>query len=45
MFAYVIANNFHGASAPSSAGNGGVILLVPSAPVSLLNNVAVTSAT
>jgi hypothetical protein len=45
VFAKVVAINFYGESISSDAGNGGTILSVPSSPVGLANNVAVTTAT
>lgn len=44
MYAYVVASNFYGASVISNTGSGATILRVPFAPVSLTNNLAVTSA-
>ena len=42
--AYIVAWNFYGSSENSGTGNGGTILRVPFAPVSVTNNLAVTSA-
>ena len=44
IFAQVIACNVYGCSPISSAGNGGVIVLVPNAPVNLVNDPVTTSA-
>jgi hypothetical protein len=41
----VIAYNIYGNSASSSVGNGATIVLVPSSPINLANNVTITSAT
>jgi len=43
IYAYVISTNAYGSSEASDAGNGGVIVLVPDAPISLADNIAVTS--
>jgi len=44
VFAKVVAINFYGESQVSDAGNGGTILYVPSAPVGLADNTAITTA-
>lgn len=44
VFAKVQATNYYGESQESDAGNGAIIQLVPSAPVNLADNVAVTTA-
>ena len=44
MYAKVVAINYYGDSVESDAGNGATILLVPSAPLNLADNVAVTDA-
>lgn len=44
MFAKVIASNYFGDSSASPLGNGGVVVLVPDAPLSLLNAPAITNA-
>jgi hypothetical protein len=43
IFAKVSATNLYGESAFSESGNGATIVLVPSAPVNLANNLAVTT--
>lgn len=43
IYAYVISTNAYGSSEPSEFGNGGVIVLVPDAPINLADNIAVTS--
>jgi len=43
IYAYVISTNAYGSSEPSDFGNGGVIVLVPDAPINLADNTAVTS--
>lgn len=44
IFAKVAATNFYGESEFSVQGNGGIVLLVPDAPINLLDNTAVTTA-
>lgn len=44
VYAKVSASNFYGEGVTSMAGNGATIVLVPSAPVSLTNDAAITSA-
>ena len=44
IYAKIIASNYYGDSPISDSGNGGLIELVPDAPVSLLNNPNVTNA-
>lgn len=44
VYAIVSATNVIGTSAFSSVGNGAVILSIPSQPLSLQNNAAVTTA-
>jgi len=41
----VIAYNMYGDSASSQAGDGAVIVLVPDAPLSLVNDPSITSST
>jgi hypothetical protein len=43
VFAKVSATNVYGTSAYSTAGNGAIIVRVPDAPASVLNNAAVTT--
>jgi len=43
IYAYVIATNAYGSSPRSEFGNGGVIVLVPDAPISLADDTTVTS--
>jgi hypothetical protein len=43
IYVYVIAKNAYGDSPQSDYGNGGVIVLVPDAPVSLADDITVTS--
>jgi hypothetical protein len=43
IYAKVVASNFYGQGPASVAGNGATIVLVPSAPVSLTNDAALTS--
>jgi hypothetical protein len=43
IFAQVIATNQYGDSIISQPGNGGVIVLVPDAPISLANNPTITN--
>lgn len=45
IYAYVIATNIYGSSPPSEKGNGGVIVLIPDAPILLADDIAVTSRT
>lgn len=44
VFAKVIASNYFGDSSASPLGNGGVVVLVPDAPLSLLNAPTITNA-
>lgn len=44
VFAKIIATNYYGDSLESDAGNGAIVLLVPSAPINLVNNEATTTA-
>ena len=44
VYARIVAKNYYGDSKESEAANGAIILLVPSAPVGLRDNTAVTSA-
>jgi hypothetical protein len=44
VYAEIIATNFYGNSSASTAGNGGVIVLVSDAPLNLANNPSVTNA-
>ena len=39
----MISTNAYGSSEPSDFGNGGVIVLVPDAPINLADNTTVTS--
>jgi hypothetical protein len=43
IYIKVIATNAYGDSPISDAGNGGLIVFVPDAPIALANNFAVTS--
>ena len=43
IYAYVISTNAYGSSPASDYGNGGVIVLVPDAPINLVDNIGVTS--
>ena len=43
IFAYVIATNVYGSSPQSEFGNGGVIVLIPDAPINLADDISVTS--
>jgi hypothetical protein len=45
VLAQVVATNFYGDSSLSPTGSGAVILYVPDAPLSVLNNPLITSAT
>jgi len=44
VYAEIIATNYFGNSTASTAGNGGVVVLVPDAPLTLTNNALVTNA-
>lgn len=44
VYAKVVAINYYGDSLESDAANGATVLLVPNAPVSLADNVLVTTA-
>jgi len=44
IFAKVTAVNFYGEGLESDSANGAIVLLVPSAPVNLVDNPAVTTA-
>lgn len=44
IFAKVVAINYYGESDESDAGNGAIILLVPTPPVGLADNTAITTA-
>lgn len=43
IYAYVIATNAYGSSPKSDNGNGGVIVLVPDAPINLADDPTVTT--
>lgn len=43
IYVKVVAYNYYGDSSASPAGNGGVLVLVPDAPISLTNDPSVTS--
>lgn len=45
VYAKLLATNVVGSSGYSAAGNGAIILSTPGAPTSLVNNVAVSTAT
>jgi hypothetical protein len=45
IYAKIIASNYYGDSPQSLAGNGGIVKLVPDAPISLVNDPSSTSAT
>jgi len=44
IYAYIIATNFYGDSIQSELGNGGLVKLIPDAPVNLTNDPTVTDA-
>jgi hypothetical protein len=44
IFAEIIATNYYGNSPASPIGNGGLVKLVPDAPISLTNDPSLTSA-
>jgi hypothetical protein len=44
IFAKIVVINYYGESAESNGGNGAIIVSIPSPPVSLQDNVAVTTA-
>ena len=44
VFAKIIAINYYGESVSSEGGNGAIIVTVPTPPINLIDNVAVTSA-
>lgn len=43
IYSYVISTNAYGSSEASDFGNGGVIVLIPDAPINLVDNTSVTS--
>lgn len=45
VYAKVSAANVVGSSTESTVGNGGIVVMAPSAPLSLANNAAQTSET
>jgi hypothetical protein len=44
VFANIVAINRFGSSIPSSDGNGAVVVIVPTAPLNLINYPEITSA-
>jgi hypothetical protein len=44
IYAKVVSQNFYGDSPQSSAGNGGIVKLIPDAPINLANDAATTDA-
>lgn len=45
IFAKIMAENVYGYSPESAPGNGGLVKLIPDAPINLANDPAVTDAT
>jgi hypothetical protein len=43
VFARIVSGNFYGFSPQSPQGNGALMVIVPDAPVNLINNFAVTN--
>ena len=43
VMAKVIANNFYGDSSFSPAGNGAIMIIIPDAPINLINDLSVTN--